>query len=319
MANKLIILKLVGLRYSGESIGDDLTVEAELAGKLVIINKKFAVGQTADLNVEIGQFATNQTTFSASGVIRVVERDPVFNDSGETRVTFKVNLQDMAMQRSVHRIEVVESAGPLGGAVAVFEVMLEALVLQATRFVTDDGDGWLTVLMEDGSGPASLPAALKVALARVDRKREYFTILEGPYRGRNASVKLNDDGSSRLSTVNPQVGPVKLVYSISKKTLSLKGKTCQTKDYPSMPWTKGLYDIEIPDAPHRGGLNYPQVTRAKTWFRVGHQDERYIHTGRNSLGCITVTERERWDELYAVLINARKGDGISIGTLQIVE
>jgi hypothetical protein len=193
------------------------------------------------------------------------------------------------------------------------------LVLQATRFVADDGDGWLKVVMEDGRVRISLPAALKVELTHLDSKREYFTILEGPYRGRSASVKFNDDGSSHLTAANPQVDPVKLVYSISKKTLNLKGNTYQTQDYPSTPWEKGLYDVEIPDAAHRGGLNYPQVTRAKTWFRVGHQGDRYIHTGRNSLGCITVTERDRWDGLYAMLIIARKGDGISIGTLQVVD
>lgn len=63
MSNKLVVLKLVGLRYSGESIGDDLTVEAVLAGKMVSINKKLELGQTAGLNTEIGQFVTNQSTF----------------------------------------------------------------------------------------------------------------------------------------------------------------------------------------------------------------------------------------------------------------
>jgi hypothetical protein len=29
-------------------------------------------------------------------------------------------------------------------------------------------------------------------------------------------------------------------------------------------------------------------------------------------------ERDRWDELYAILVKARKGDGVSIGTLQVV-
>ena len=319
MTNKLVVLKLVGLRYSGESIGDDLTVEAVLAGKVVSINKKLELGQTAGLNTEIGQFVTNQSTFSVSGVIRIIERDPVFNDSGETHVSFKIDLREPSAQRSTHQIEVVEAAGPFGGAVAVFDVTLEALVLQATRFVADDGDGWLRVTMEDTTGKVPLPAAIKVEISHLDRKHEYFTIVEGAYRGRSASVKLNSDGSSRLSAINPQVGPAKLVYSIAKKTLKLKGKTYQTQDDPSTPWAKGLYDVEIPDAPHRGGLNYPQLRRAKTWFRVGHQGDRYIHTGRNSLGCITVTEQGRWDELCAMLIAARKGDGVSIGTLQVVD
>ncbi len=224
MTNKLVVLKLTSLRYSGQSIGDNLTIEAEIAGKSISVNKKLVPGQIASLNVEVGQFITNQSSFSLSGVIRVIERDPVFNDVGE-----------------------------------------------------------------------------------------------GPYRGRTASVKRKSDGSSHLSDGNPQSGPVKLVYSISRKTLRVRGKSWQTKDYPSTPWTAGFYDVEIPDAPHKGGLNYPDVTRAKTWFRIGHQGDRYIHTGRNSLGCITVTEHDRWDELYTILVRARKDDGRSIGTLQVVE
>ena len=319
MTNKLVALNLTSLRYSGQSIGDNLTIEAEIAGKSISVNKKLAPGQIASLNVEVGQFITSQSSFSLSGVIRVIERDPVFNDVGETKVTFEVNLRNTSEQHAIYRVKVVESAGLARGAVAYFDVTLRVAVLQATRFVADEGDGWLPVLLQGQGAKASLPALLHVELVQIDSKREIFTIVEGPYRGRTASVKRKSDGSSHLSGGNPQSGPVKLVYSISRKTLRVRGKSWQTKDYPSTPWTSGFYDAEIPDAPHKGGLNYPDVTRAKTWFRIGHQSDRYIHTGRNSLGCITVTEHDRWDELYAILVRARKGDGRSVGTLEVVE
>lgn len=74
-------------------------------------------------------------------MICIIERDPVFNDRGETNVSFKINLREASAQRSTHQIAVVEAAAPFGRAVAVFDVTLEALVFKATCFVADDGDG----------------------------------------------------------------------------------------------------------------------------------------------------------------------------------
>lgn len=81
-----------------------------------------------------------------------------------------------------------------------------------------------------------------------------------------------------------------------------------------------MYDIEIPDYPHSGGARYEkQAPRAKTWFRIGHNGERYLHTGGYSLGCITITEIIRWVEIYNKLIKARKGDSISVGILEVID
>ena len=109
-------------------------------------------------------------------------------------------------------------------------------------------------------------------------------------------------------------------YSISQKTFILNGKKYKTTDYPETPWEKGLYDIEIPDAPHKGGGNYlNQSKRARTWFRIGHNGERYLHAGGFSLGCITVIEANRWTEIYDNLIKARKGDFMSVGILEVID
>ena len=91
-------------------------------------------------------------------------------------------------------------------------------------------------------------------------------------------------------------------------------------DYPNAVWTKGIYDIEIPDYPHAGGLNYQtSAAHATIWFRISHDNDRYLHTGNGSLGCITIIEKNRWEELFSSLISARKGDGISIGILKIID
>jgi hypothetical protein len=319
MANKLVIVRLADITYAGESIGDDLTLISNLGARLITVNKKLSVGQTARLNISVGTFVTSASSFQLAGVLTVVERDPIFNDSGAQSVNFNIDTRSAGTQTHAVQISVVESGGLFDPGIAEFEITIEAVVALTSRFVPDQGDGWLAVLMEDDRSRVSRPAALRVEVERVSSDREYFTVGEGPYRGRHASIKLSQDGTSRLSSDNPQTSAVRLTYSISKKTLSLGRKKYLTKDYPSKPWSKGLYDIEIPDAPHAGGLSYTDVTRAKTWFRVGHTGDRFIHTGRQSLGCMTVVERELWDELCAVIVRSRKGDGISVGTVEVVD
>jgi len=110
-----------------------------------------------------------------------------------------------------------------------------------------------------------------------------------------------------------------LVYSKSKKQLKLHDRIYSATDSSDAPWKKGLYDIEIPNSPHRGGLNYKQAKYGRTWFRIGHSGDRYIHTGRHSLGCITLIEQGKWDELCENLLKARKGDGRGVGVLEIVD
>lgn len=106
---------------------------------------------------------------------------------------------------------------------------------------------------------------------------------------------------------------------IKSKVIHMSFKYGSATDDPDAPWRNGVYDVEIPDHPHVGGNSYPESTYARTWFRIGHDGARYLHTGVFSAGCMTVTERTRWDEIYVKLIKARKGDGRSVGTLEVVD
>lgn len=137
-----------------------------------------------------------------------------------------------------------------------------------------------------------------------------------------ASVSLDNknDNSSRLLTNVKHESSIYLKYSISKKKLIIDNKKYNATDYPDSPIKKGWYDIELPDSPHLGGQYYLETSlRAKTWFRIGHEGERYLHTGRRSLGCITITDTKKWDEIYNKLIKARKGDFLSVGVLEVVD
>lgn len=119
---------------------------------------------------------------------------------------------------------------------------------------------------------------------------------------------------------------VRLTYSKQNEILKIKGTN---KEYwavldPNNPLPNGVYDIEIPDEPHPYGEYYEKYSlHAKTWFRIGHEGNRYLHLGSVSAGCITVRKQEnnpaRWDEIYQLLITSRKGDGRSVGTVEILD
>ena len=321
---KIVQLKLSKIKYSGDSIGRNIRVEIEVLGKFLRVDKRINTGITMEINQEVGRFETDRGIFQADVFITILERDLLFNDVDNTKGKIKVNTAVAKSQQFVFELRVRETRSIFGKfwgkAIAIFEIMLETEASDTIKYVPDEGDGWLHVVMEDRYSEESLPAYFKVKIDRVNNKREYFTILEGPYRGRSASVKLRDNHSSRFIAEVRHEHMIRAKYSISKKIFILKGKKYKTVDYPKAPWQKGLYDIEMPDYPHKGGRNYlDQSKRAMTWFKIGHGGERYLHAGGFSLGCITVIETSRWMEVYNILIRARKDDFMSVGVLEVVD
>ncbi|MDO8676882.1 MAG: hypothetical protein Q7K16_04555 [Candidatus Azambacteria bacterium] len=320
---KTVQLKLSKIKYSGDSVGRNIRVELEVLGKFSRIDKRIKAGTTAEINHEVGRFETDSGLLQADVLITVIEKDLLFNDVGNTKGNIKVNTAVTKPQQFVFEVQVREMRSIFGKfwgtKTAVFEITLEVEVLDAIRYVPDKGEGWLIVKIGDKPTKESLPDYLKVKIDRTDNKYDYFTILEGPYRGESAFVEL-DKGSSQFITGVRHEPMARAKYSISQKIFILNGKKYKTTDYPETPWRKGLYDIEIPDAPHKGGGNYiSQSKRARTWFRIGHDGERYLHAGGFSLGCITVIEANRWTEIYNALIKARKGDFMSVGVLEVVD
>ena len=321
---KSVRLKLLKIKYNGDSVGRDIRVEIEILGKFLRVDKRIKAGTTEEINREVGRFETDQGLFQTEVFITVIEKDFLFNDVSNAKGSIKINTTLSKPQQFIFEAQVRESRSIFGKfwgtKTAVFEITLEAEASDAIHYVPDEGDGWLKVVMEDKPPEESLPAYLKVKVDRSDAKREYFTILEGPHRGRPASVILQDDGSSQFITGIRHEPMIRAKYSISQETFILNGKKYKTTDYPEAPWEKGLYDIEIPDSPHKGGRNYlSQSKRAMTWFRIGHDGERYLHAGGLSLGCITVIETGRWMEIYNALIKARKGDFMSVGVLEVID
>ncbi|MBU2081834.1 hypothetical protein KKH14_00125 [Patescibacteria group bacterium] len=322
---KSIQLKLSKIKYSGDSIGDDIRVEIEVLSKFLRIDKTIKVGTTVEINKDIGGFETDQKSFKTNARITIFEKDVLFNDIGSIEGDIKIDTSITKPQQVIYKVEIKETRSVLGKVwgkkTAIFEITLEANVVNVIKYIPDKGDGWLKVQIENTKTTESLPAYLKVKVEYIKNKREYFTILEGAYRNKLASVKLKKDGASHLISNIQHKPEVRATYSISKKTLTLvDGKIYSAADYKNELWKKGLYDIEIPDYPHSGGVRYEkQAPKAKTWFRIGHGGEKYLHTGAVSRGCLTVTETIRWDKIYDALIRARKPDFMSVGVLEVID
>lgn len=316
---KTAILMLTKINYLGDSIGNNIRIEIETENNSTSFDKKIKKGDHLQLNTKIGQSTSNSSSLIIPLTIRVIEKDLLFNDVGIIKEKLKINLSK-SKQQQTYRIDVRESRGFPTRKIAQFYVTFEISVISGLiRYASITKDGWLKGKRDSDGEVINLPSHLKVSYKHTKLKREYITILEGVLQDTYVSITLDPHGKSYLSEKNPHTNSVSLTYSISKKTLTFLNKTYTTIDYQESRWEKGRYDIEIPDYSHAGGHNYPDAKLATVWFRVGHTGERYIHTGKYTLGCITLTEQKKWDALCAILMKARKGDGRSIGVLEVID
>lgn len=318
---KKIRFNLIKIKYIGKSIGENIKLNIEILDKTLQIDKRIKGGKSIDLIEEIGDFPTDQKNFLVNTKITITEKDVLFNDVNSIEKLIKVDTENPKAQVFICEIELREKRfwKNWGKSIAKFEVTIEALAMEAIKYIPDIDNGWLKIKIEDGN-IIYLPAFLKVQSGYIERGREYFTILEGLYKDQKASVSLDENMESRLLSKTEHEPLINLQYSISRKVLSINNKKYQTTDYAGSQWKKGWYDIELPDYPHKDPRNYVNISsRFKTWFRIGHEGEKYLHTGRVSLGCVTITEVEKWNEIYNKLIKARKGDFLSVGVLEVID
>jgi len=319
---KKIQFKLTKIKYAGKSIGSDIRVNIGILDRTLEIDKRIKVGSTVDFAKEIGSFPTDQRYFTTKVKVTITEKDILFNDINSLEKVIKIDTANSKPQKFVCPIELREKRfwKNWGKSIAKFEITIEGSVIEAIKYIPDIDNGWFKVRLANGE-TASMPAFLKVQSEYIEGGREYIKILEGLYKDRSTSVSLDNKNSnnSRLLTDVKHEPLIHIQYSISQKKLIIGNRKYKATDYVETPWKKGWYDIELPDYPHPKGRNYEgRSSRAMSWFRIGHEGERYLHTGSRSLGCITITEIEKWNEIYDRLIKARKGDFLSVGLLEVI-
>lgn len=318
---KKIVLKLKSIEYLGNSIGDDVRLEINILGKPFSVKKQIRVGFKQEFNKIVTEVDSDRKIFEADINLRIIEDDPVFNDTGNLETQIQIDTAKQG-QEFTYEVSVKEFKVNFSKAKAVFKIILQAEVLEAETFVSETSDGWLMAKIKGIREEKSLPSYLKIFVTHSDSKRDYFEILEGVYKGKSGSVRKKTDGSSYLERDFLVRDPVELVYSLSRKSFVLDGAEYHVDDDPNNLFNIGTYDIEIPDAPHSKGRKYLDRSKfALIWFHIGHnpEDDRFLHTGAVSAGCVSMKEIEKWTVVCRKLLIARKVDRMSVGTLRVIK
>ncbi len=188
-------------------------------------------------------------------------------------------------------------------------------------YISAPGNGWLTTKREPTGELVAVPNFLQCELVKTSLGREYFKPTEGLERGKLFSVKA---GNLNKNPVHYR-GPANLTFAIGTKTLKYGiNKTATAITDASNPIATGNHPIQLPDFPHEGGVYYVRASsRSYVWFYMGigaavkGMNDRYLHTGRASAGCVTVEPKD-WDELCDYLLLCRTGDGKNVGTITVV-
>ena len=172
---KTIQLKLTKIKYTGDSIGDDIHAKIEILDKTLSLDKRIKIGTTAKFDKEIGNFKTDQKIFTAGIKITVIEKDFLYNDLGRIENNIKINTNITKPQQFTYIVKLREtrtkSGKPWGMRTATFEIILEANVSDVIKYVIDDDEakGWVkAILSNDISKKVDLPAFLKIKMERTE-------------------------------------------------------------------------------------------------------------------------------------------------------
>jgi hypothetical protein len=189
-------------------------------------------------------------------------------------------------------------------------------------------------------GRIALPGYLKVNYLGIKvlngKQRDYFIPYEGKWKDRELSVTRKSDGGSYLVT-GYILGAAKIIFNPVKANLwygegsSRVGPifTQGSGTVDSTPLRDGVYELSVPDEPHLD-LNNPrhqeylaQSSYARLWYPIpadqdgnGKDDERFLHCGAVSAGCVTVRDIPQWTGICKYLYNRRLRDGV-IGTITV--
>lgn len=193
------------------------------------------------------------------------------------------------------------------------------------RYISTDNSGWLRVKLEPSGVIISLPLYLKVSFKERKNSRDYFRIEEGVHAGKNASVSQKSASDSWLGSPLPVYkGPVLLVFKKGEGKLQTPIGSLNATTDPSNPIPNGSHPVQIPDYPHAIGSGYvPTASKSLSWFFLGTgnsvagSNERYLHTGMVSAGCVTMTDVAQWDSLYNAIILCRAPGGKNVGTITV--
>ncbi|PIR87994.1 MAG: hypothetical protein COU10_01590, partial [Candidatus Harrisonbacteria bacterium CG10_big_fil_rev_8_21_14_0_10_45_28] len=136
--SKFLRLRLVSVKYSGESIGRDVEVEVEALGQVLRVDKRIKVGETKKFSQEIARKELIGDFVSPNIAITVIEKDLFFNDTGKLKGSLGIDLALIEPQLFSFEVGVKESRSIFswlfwGKRVAIFEIEVEAEVIKIEK------------------------------------------------------------------------------------------------------------------------------------------------------------------------------------------
>lgn len=349
--------------YNGDNIGHEFSFKFKLGDKIFKLSRTL---EYSEINIIYTKLFTNFYTEEQNIelVIEAEENDDIpdtakgsvfINVAKQTGIAGSIDLK--INEQGVNGIQKKQ-------AILTF-IFLERTYSLGIKTLTDvDKHGWLVgyyvdpeTLKEYGETVA-FPFRLKVDLQKIETKytpkigftgEEFFEILEGHLTKDKkkcwARLKLKRGGKSRFSEKTYD-SSAKIKFTIEKR-IANNNYFGKLKFYNSnnivitvdaitkinnVTLPKGLYDLQIPDEPHKLGKLYEKyIPYSKTWFRIKNKANPeigyYLHYGQASAGCVTVTEVKDsngkfidiWTPIYNYLILRRETNKIGIvGTIEII-
>jgi hypothetical protein len=336
-AQKQLTLKLKSVSYGGKSIGREFTFEITAGSVTKKIRRDVAYGTTVTMSKNDSIILTEtieSTTTSIPVKIKVTEDDPYSDDTAETSGLIKFNYDQVSIQSSSLSISVTENSllpilNPPVTAELTFNFEVQVSEMGIRYLPEQGGQGFVDVIVSSTGERIALPGYLKSNYIKIANNRDYFIPYEGKWKDQELSITRKPDGESYLIegkilaaariVVNPTTA--KLWYGAVGSEV---GPVFAEID-PQKPLPDGEYNLSVPDEPHRdfGDQYLNQTSYAMVWYPIpadinqdGIEDDRFLHCGRVSAGCITVRDFSYWTKLHKYLYNRRLRDDV-VGIITI--
>jgi hypothetical protein len=311
-------LILSNVAFTGDSLGPEYEFKFTAAGQAATVKVNMKQRREAIVNRDIFDLPELLEAHRLPLRIDVVEKDEVFDDVGSLDAELAISYPEPREQSITFEIT-VKGQGREIRKKSLAHVTVVACLDKGIRYVAGlNPNSWLSVRFDAGF-EEEIPHLLAVELVEITAQAIRFRILEGRYKGELAQIS----NSPRRDYLRQEVGvrreaaQMVLRSGVQRLQIGGVGEFSVMVD-PRNPIPRGTYRVEIPDEPHDKGAPYlDRAKYARTWFRIGDQGDRYLHTGEVTVGCATVNAVESWDEICKVLLRSRL-DSQAVGTLEVL-
>jgi hypothetical protein len=342
---KAISLKILKLQYGGESIGDDIFLEIEIAEEKFSSYQTIKCGSTFEYNQEVKQLRGIENTVEIPLKIKVTEKDFLFSDVGENTGVILIDLNYLP-QTFDFQVKVQErNKLTFGKSTAIFLITLEAREFNPiyprpqvyvspskkdyNRFDTEIADAvgqWNDEFLNEEYPPNSpLDPNLVKAMVYVESEFGYYvrrkTIRNPhPYPSYPDVMQVADSANAAMyafhNIYNPITNKMGTEYEIinGKEILfyhpEANGKTTQQSIYWGVRWLYKKAQINVPKENRREWKNWQDAVHDYN----GGGDKKYkdkvltiFKTGK------TIDELKLWSLGVLIAIGLVSVLGLNIG------